>query len=97
MFGLAALFTLFAVGMGLLLVFALVVGIVKLVFRVALLPVALGIGLVKLIVLPIVALVLLFVVGPVLLAVGAVVLVPLLLLGGLLALAWAGLHLIAAV
>jgi hypothetical protein len=97
MFGLAALFALFVLGVGLFLVLALVAGILKLVFRVALLPIALGVGLLKLLVLPIVGLVLVFVLGPVLLAVGAVLLVPLLLLGGFVALAWAGLHLIAAV
>jgi len=96
MFGIAALFTLFALGLGLFLVLALVAGILKLVFRVALLPLVLGVGLLKLAVVSVVGLVLCFVLGPVLLAVGAVLFVPLLLLGGLAALAWAGVHLIAA-
>jgi hypothetical protein len=94
MFGLAALFLLFAVCGGLFLLLALVALVLKVVFRVALLPVALVGGLLKLVILPILGIVALVVLGPVLLAVGAVVLVPLLLLGGLVALAWGAFHLV---
>jgi hypothetical protein len=79
---------------------ALVAGLVKLVFRVALFPVMLSVGLVKVLVLPIVGLAVLLAlvtVGPVLLVVLALLAVPVAAIGLLCAVAWGGLRLVAAV
>lgn len=89
MFEIAGFFLLLAVVGCVFVAFALVAGLVKLVFDVALLPVTLAVGFVKVVVvavLALVGLVLLVTVGPVLLAVAAVltvVFLPLLILGGM--------------
>jgi len=80
----AGLFLLFVMACAAFVAFALLAGLFKLVFKVALLPVALAFGMLKLILAAVgilVGLVLLVVVGPVLLVAG-LVLLPLALLGG---------------
>jgi hypothetical protein len=94
MFGLASLFVLFAMAGVALVAFALIAGLFKLVFKVALLPVTLAFVALKVvlaIVAVVVGLVVLMAVGPVLVVVALVAGVPLLLLGGL---AWAALHVV---
>lgn len=89
MFTIAGLFLLLAVFGAAFVAFALIAGLVKLVFKVALLPVVLVFGVLKLALLAVgalIGLVLMVVVGPVLLVVGAMILLPLALIGGL---AWA--------
>jgi len=74
-----------ALGFGLLLVLALVAGIVKLAFRVALFPVFLAGGVLKLLVIPVAAIagiVLLAVVAPVLLVLGLFVALPVAAIAG---------------
>jgi hypothetical protein len=63
MLTLAALFTFAVAGMAVFVVFALLAGVLKLVFKVAILPLVLVVGLLKLVVLPLVALVLLVALG----------------------------------
>jgi len=80
----AGLFLLFVMACAAFVAFALLAGLFKLVFKVALLPVALAFGMLKLILAAVgilVGLALLVVVGPVLLVAG-LVLLPLALLGG---------------
>ena len=101
MFGIAFLLVLACVGLGLLLLgLALVMGLVKLVLRIALLPVVLSLGLLKLLAAALAGLVVLVVLvalAPVILAAVAVLAVPVLVIGRLGALAWGGLRLVAAI
>jgi hypothetical protein len=101
MFGLAFLVVMGFAGLGVaLLALAVVAGLVKVIFRVALFPVMLSVGLVKLLVLPIVGLAMLValaIVGPALLAVLALLAVPVAAIGLVGAVAWGGLRLMAAV
>jgi hypothetical protein len=79
-----AILTLFVVGSIVIGVIALLAGILKLTFKLALLPIVLGL---KALVFVIGFVIALAVVGPVVLALGIVLLVPLLILGGIV---WAG-------
>jgi hypothetical protein len=85
LFGIIALIVVGMVAFGLV---AIVAGLLKLVFKIALFPVVL---LVKGLALVLGALVVLCVVGPLVLGIGLVVLIPLLLLGGVI---WAGVALV---
>jgi hypothetical protein len=88
MFELLGIIALLIVGMVVIGVVGLVLAILKLVFKIALIPLALlfkGVGLL------LGALVVLFVVGPLVFGIGLVVLIPLLLLG---AVVWAGVALV---
>jgi hypothetical protein len=88
MFELFGILALIAVGAVVFGVIAIVGGLLKLVFKITLIPLVLlfkGIGLL------LGALVVLFVVGPLVLGIGLVVLVPLLILG---AMVWAGVALV---
>ena len=88
MFELLGLLALIAVGAAVFGVIAIVVGLLKLVFKIALFPVAL---LFKGIFWLVGAVILLLVAGPLVLGIGLVVLIPLLLLGSLI---WAGFALV---
>lgn len=79
-----AILTLLFVGAVVVGVMVLLAGIVKLVFKLALLPIVLGL---KALVFVIGCVIALAVVGPVVLLVGGLLLIPLLILGGLI---WAG-------
>ena len=95
MFELAALFMVLVVIAAVVAALALFGLLVKLVFKLALLPLFLAVGLVKLILLPfmiLAGLMVAVVVGPVLLVIGAFFLVPILIVGGLI---WAGAHVLA--
>ncbi len=84
-FGIIALLAVGAVVVG---VIAIVAGLLKLVFKIALIPVVLlfkGVGLL------LGALVVLFVVGPLVFGIGLVVLIPVLILGAMI---WAGVALV---
>jgi hypothetical protein len=83
MFELLGLVALVAVGAVLFGALALIVGLLKVVFKVALIPVWIGLAALKGIVLLVAGVLALVLVGPVVLGVGLVLLVPLLLLGGL--------------
>jgi hypothetical protein len=83
MFELLGLVALVAVGAVIFGAVALIVGLLKVVFKVALIPVWIGLAAVKGIVLLVAGVLALVLVGPVVLGVGLVLLVPLLLLGGL--------------
>jgi hypothetical protein len=94
----AGFFVLFALAGVALVAFAVVVGLLKLVFKVALFPVVLAFGAVKLVMVvvgAVVGLVLMLALGPVLLAVAIPLMIlalPLLLLGGI---AWTAVHVLA--
>ncbi|MEX1310994.1 MAG: hypothetical protein AB1Z65_11285 [Candidatus Sulfomarinibacteraceae bacterium] len=88
MFELLGLLALIAVGAVIFGVIAIVGGLLKLVFKIALVPVAL---LFKGLFFLIGALVVLFVVGPLVFGLGLIVLIPLLLIGGVI---WAGIALV---
>ncbi len=94
----AGFFVLFALAGVALVALAVVVGLLKLVFKIALFPVALTFGAVKLLMViagAVVGLVLMLALGPVLLAVAIPLMIlalPLLLLGGM---AWAAVHALA--
>lgn len=86
MLEIAALFVIAAVVGTVLLTLAVIGGLLKLIFQVALLPVVAAVGLLKLLLIPLLAVVgilVLIAVGPVLLIALAALAVPVLMLGGL--------------
>jgi hypothetical protein len=84
MFEVLSILTLLFVGAIVVGVIALLAGLVKIVFKLALLPIVLGLKALVFIIGFVIALVVL---GPVVLALGLVLLIPLLILGGII---WAG-------
>jgi hypothetical protein len=91
----AGFFLLLALAGAACVAFAVLAGLLKLVFNIALIPLALVFGALKLVLLGVVGLVLMVVIGPVLLAVAVPLMIlalPLLLLGGV---AWAAVHVLA--
>jgi hypothetical protein len=82
-----------AIGLGIALVVGVVVGLLKLAFKIVLIPVSIGLFLLKVVILVPLAILMLLVFLPVVLGVGAALLLPVLIIG---ALVWGVVHVFAA-